>query len=83
MVKDLQLTYAQAELLQREPYRARRLYPLVESSQPWIAQLASEVGKSLEAYGKLFPQTSLCRLFGLGGGFRTFGLLKQLRLGPT
>jgi Tfp pilus assembly PilM family ATPase len=83
MVKDLQLTYTQAELLQREPYRARRLHQLVELSQPWIAQLASEVGKSLEAYGKLFPQTPLCRLFGLGGGFCTFGLLKQLRLGPT
>jgi Tfp pilus assembly PilM family ATPase len=79
LVKDLQLTYAQAELLQREPHRARRLYQLLDLWQPWVAQLASEAGKSLEAYGKLYPAAPISRLYGLGGGFGVFGLLQQLR----
>jgi Tfp pilus assembly PilM family ATPase len=79
LVKELQLTYPQAELLQREPHRARRLYQVLDLWQPWIQQLASEAGKSQGAYAKLYPQTSVSRVYGQGGGLRTFGLLQQLR----
>lgn len=80
-VKQFQLTYPQAEMLHREPSRARRLYELLATWKPWIEQLACEVGKSLDRYRDLAPQEPVHHIYGLGDGFATFGLMERLRMG--
>lgn len=79
LVKQFNLTHAQAEQIKREPAKARRYGQLCAALRPILLQLAGEVERSLANYAKLFPDTPVKLVFGLGGAFQTHGLLRHLR----
>lgn len=81
LVKQFKLTFAQAELLKREPQRARKLTQLYATFDPLIDELASEITRSIESFLKLYPDQTLSRIYGVGGGFMLHGLLRKLRIG--
>jgi type IV pilus assembly protein PilM len=81
LVRQFKLTYTQAELLKREPFRARRLSQLYATFDPLLAELATEIARSLDSFQKLYPSEPLAHLYGLGGGFVMHGLLRRLRIG--
>lgn len=81
LVRNFKLTYTQAELLKREPHRARKLSQLYAIFDPLLDNLASEINKSLDAFLKLYPDQTLSRIYGVGGGFQLHGLLRRLRSG--
>jgi Tfp pilus assembly PilM family ATPase len=79
IVKELNVTFVQAEQIVREPARARRFARVREAWQPVFAQFAGELERSLANYGKLYPDYPVERICGLGGGFQVHGLLRHLR----
>jgi Tfp pilus assembly PilM family ATPase len=79
LVKHFSLTHAQAEQIKREPAKAPRYGQLCEALRPIFVQFAGEVERSLANYAKLFPDTPVKQIFGLGGAFQTHGLLRHLR----
>lgn len=81
LVKQFQLTFDQAEALKRNPAKAPRFYRYCEAVHPLLQQLAGEVERSLETFRKLYPEHPIKQVFGVGGGFRTQGLLRYLRQG--
>ena len=81
LARQLGLKQDQAELLKRDPAKARRYSAFRDALQPTLAQLASEVECSLANYARLFPDESVEHIYGLGGAFQTHGLLRQLRRG--
>jgi type IV pilus assembly protein PilM len=81
LIKQFKLTYSQAELLKREPFRARRMLPLYETFDPLFEELASEINRSLDTFQQLYPDQTLSRIYGSGGGFPLHGLWKRLRSG--
>lgn len=81
LVKQFRLTYGQAELLKREPFRARRMSQLYATFDPLFASLGAEINRSLDTFQKLFPDQTLSRIYGVGGGFALHGLWRYLRHG--
>jgi type IV pilus assembly protein PilM len=81
LVKQLQLTQDQAELVKRSPARAKRYYQLLAALQPVVMSLAGEIDRSLASFQAQNDDVPIRRVYGLGGGFRTHGLLRQLRYG--
>jgi len=81
LTKALELTTDQAQSLKREPARAASYFKVQAAWQPLFVQLASEIERSLATHSKLFPEIPVGRIFGLGGGFATHGLLRHLRTG--
>jgi Tfp pilus assembly PilM family ATPase len=75
------MTQEQAEVLKRDPSKARRFYRLQEAIQPLLVQLASEIERSLGSYQKLYPDHPVKHVYGIGGGFELHGLLRFLRSG--
>jgi type IV pilus assembly protein PilM len=81
LVKQLQMTQEQAELVKRSPARAKRYYQLLAALQPVVMSLAGEIDRSLASFQAQNDDIPIRRVYGLGGGFRTHGLLRQLRYG--
>ncbi len=81
LVKQFKLTYAQAELLKREPHRARRMMQLYATFDPLIDELTNEIVRSIDSFLKANPDQTLSRIYGVGGGFLLHGLLQKLRTG--
>jgi type IV pilus assembly protein PilM len=81
LVKQLQLTYDQAEAVKRDPSKARRFHKLQAAMQPLLGQFASETERSLATYYRLFPDQPVKQIYGLGGAAQTYGLLAYLRSG--
>jgi len=81
LVKHFNFTHQQAEQIKREPAKARRYGQMCEAIRPTFVQLASELERSLANYHKLYPDHPVQRIYGVGGGFQTPGLLRQLRFG--
>ncbi|WP_425618902.1 pilus assembly protein PilM [Anatilimnocola sp. NA78] len=81
LVKQFQVTHEQAEQLKRAPSRARRYHLFQAAMQPVVAQLAGEIERSLSSYQKQRAAVTVRRLYGIGGGFSTHGLIRQLRYG--
>jgi type IV pilus assembly protein PilM len=81
ILKQFKLTSEQAEVVKREPAKARRYYLFKEAVHPLFVQLTSEVERSLANYHKLYPDHKVGQVFGIGGGFRMHGLLRHLRNG--
>jgi type IV pilus assembly protein PilM len=81
LVRQFKLTYSQAELLKREPFRARRLSQLYATFDPLFDELAGEIQRSLDVFSKLYPDQTINRVYGLGGGFGVHGLWRALRSG--
>jgi type IV pilus assembly protein PilM len=80
LVKQLGVTAEQAQRLLHEPARARRFSRWHEALAPLYVQLASEIERSLATHRKLYPDRPIRQIYGLGGAFQTFGVLRQLRM---
>ncbi len=81
LVKQFQLTREQAEELKRNPAKARRYSLYCATQESLLVQLVSEVERSLASYSRYNSHQPAERLYGLGGGFQTHGLLRYLRCG--
>ncbi|MCI0360931.1 MAG: pilus assembly protein PilM, partial [Planctomycetaceae bacterium] len=81
LVKQLGVTYQQAEQIVRDPARARRYWQMSDVLRPLLIQLAGELERSLTNYEKVPSSRSVERIYGVGGGFQVHGLLRHLRFG--
>lgn len=81
LVKQFQLTREQAEELKRQPAKVRRYSLYCTTQEPLLVQMVSEVERSLASYSRYNSHQPAERLYGLGGGFQTHGLLRYLRWG--
>ena len=81
LVKHFQLTREQAEDLKRKPAKARRYSLYCATQEPLFLQLVSEIERSLSSYSRFNATEPAERLYGVGGGFQTHGLLRYLRCG--
>jgi Tfp pilus assembly PilM family ATPase len=81
LVKQFKLTHAQAELLKREPHRARRMSQLYAVIDPLLESLVSEINRSLDTFQQLYPDQTISRVYGSGAGFPLHGLWRTLRQG--
>jgi type IV pilus assembly protein PilM len=81
LIRELNLTHEQAEKLKREPARARRFGQMQEAVHTYFEQMASEIERSIASYEKLYPDHPVQQVYGLGGAFQTYGLLRHLRTG--
>lgn len=81
LVKEFNLTVAQAEQRKRAPESAERLSDLYEALSPVFNDLLKEVQRSLTAYSESQPDRPIRSIFGLGGGFSLHGLFRYLRCG--
>lgn len=79
LVKSFQLTYDQAERLKRNPGETKSLLTYWDVVQPLSKQMKGEVVRSIATFGKLKPTAKVGQIFGCGGGFPLFGLLRELR----
>jgi type IV pilus assembly protein PilM len=81
LVRQFKLTHAQAEALKREPYRVRRMSHLYEAFDPLLENLSNEIIRSLDLFLSLYPDQTLSRIYGVGGGFQLHGLWRRMRHG--
>jgi type IV pilus assembly protein PilM len=79
LVRLYKLTYAQAELLKREPFRAKRMKQLYDTFDLLLSELNLEITRSLDSFLKLYPDQNISRIYGLGGGFEMHGLMRKMR----
>ncbi len=79
LIKQFKLTYDQAEQLKLDPSKARRLSQLYDTLRPLYLQLTSELERSIASYQKLNNSEPVVQVFGVGGGFRMHGVMRQLR----
>jgi Tfp pilus assembly PilM family ATPase len=78
LIRSFQLTHDQAEELKRDPAKAKRLHLLMGTISDTFIKTGSELQRSLGQYQKLYPEDSIERLYGMGGGFQTLGLMRYL-----
>ncbi len=78
LIRSFQLTHDQAEELKRDPAKAKRLHLLMATISDTFIKTGSELQRSLGQYQKLYPEDSIEKLYGLGGGFQTLGLMRYL-----
>jgi type IV pilus assembly protein PilM len=81
LVKEFQLTLAQAEERKRSPELAERMSDVDAALSPVFDDLLKEVRQSLAAYGEARPDCPVQQVLGLGGGFSLHGLFRRLRCG--
>jgi type IV pilus assembly protein PilM len=80
LARHFQLTREQAEDLKQKPAKARRYSLYCATQEPLFVQLVSEIERSLASYSR-FSAEPAEKLYGVGGGFQTHGLLRYLRWG--
>ncbi len=78
LVRPFKLTREQAELLKRQPARARRVYQMYDVLEPDLDNLVEEVERSLSNFRRQIPGVTVRRMYGVGGGFHLHGLLRRL-----
>jgi len=81
LVKEFNLSIAQAEQRKRSPESVECFGDYYEALSPVFDDLLKEVRQSLSAYAEAQPDRSVHRLLGLGGGFSLHGLLRCFRSG--
>jgi Tfp pilus assembly PilM family ATPase len=81
LVKEFNLSLAQAEQRKRAPELAERLSDVYETLSPVLADLVGEVQQSLIAYEPTRPGHPVQRVLGFGGGAMLHGLFRHLRCG--
>jgi type IV pilus assembly protein PilM len=81
LVKEFNLTLAQAEQRKRAPESAERLSDAYEALSPLFDDLLKEVQQSLIAYAQTRPDQPIQRVLGFGGGAMLHGLFRYLRCG--
>ncbi len=81
LVKEFNLSIAQAEQRKRAPEALGRLSDLYGVLGPVLEELLKETREALAAYAQAQPDRPLRHVVGLGGGFSLHGLLRYLRCG--
>jgi Tfp pilus assembly PilM family ATPase len=81
LLRPFKLTRDQAERLKRKPSAAKRVSAVYEALTPTLTHLVEEVQRSLKVHHKLYPELTVRRILGGGGGFAIHGLLRRLRTG--
>ncbi len=81
LVKEFNLSLAQAEQLKRAPELAKSLSEMYMALAPQFEELSREVQQSLAAYARTSPDCPVQRVVGLGGGFLLHGLFRYFRTG--
>jgi Tfp pilus assembly PilM family ATPase len=81
LVKELNLSVAQAEQLKRAPESALQIGPFQQALAPVFDDLLREVRQSLAVYAQAEPGRPVGQLFGLGGGFALHGMFRYFRCG--
>jgi type IV pilus assembly protein PilM len=81
LVKDFNLTVAQAEQLKRAPQSGEHLASVLESLSPGCDELVKELQSVLAAYAEAESLHPVQQVVGLGGGFALHGLFRCLRCG--
>jgi Tfp pilus assembly PilM family ATPase len=81
LIKELNLTVAQAQQLQRNPDRAPSVSRIYKVLQPIFDDLLAEIQTSLEILSRPETLPRLQRMLAAGGMFQFHGLLRFLRSG--
>jgi type IV pilus assembly protein PilM len=81
LVKEFNLTVAQAEQRKCEPESVERLGDLYDTLSPVFDDLLQEVRRSLSVYAEVQPNRPVQCILGIGGGFSLHGLFRYLRCG--
>ena len=81
LVKEFNLSVAQAEQLKRAPESAQHIGQVEQALAPVFDDLLREVRQSLAVYAQAEPDRPVGQLFGLGGGFALHGLFRYFRCG--
>ena len=81
LVKDFNLTIAQAEQLKRAPESAENLDKVYEALSPGFAEFLTEAQETLATYAQAEPDRPIQQVLGVGGGFSLHGLFRHLRCG--
>ena len=79
LVRQLHLTMAQAEEIQRDPLRAESLCALYQVLEPVFEELAKQIETAFTQFSRTHRHAKITRLLGVGGGFRLHGLFGYLR----
>jgi type IV pilus assembly protein PilM len=82
IVREFQVTVAQAEELKRSPARAESLSRLYAALEPALATLADESRSLIQSFTSHTRAGAIRRLCGCGGSFQLHGLLRFLREAP-
>jgi type IV pilus assembly protein PilM len=81
LVREYNLTLAQAEERKRNPESVECFSDLYEILSPLFGELLKELQESLAAYTESQPDCPIQGIVGLGGGFLMHGLFRYLRCG--
>ncbi len=81
LVKEFNLSVAQAEQLKRVPESAQHVGQVEQALSPVFDDLLREVRQSLAVYAQAEPDRPIGQFFGLGGGFALHGLFRYFRCG--
>ena len=81
LVREHQLTAAQAEELKRSPARAESLHRMFHALEPALESLVADARSMLEAFAASHGTQRIQRVLGCGGSFRLHGLMRYLRSG--
>jgi type IV pilus assembly protein PilM len=81
LVRELQLTAAQAEELKRRPARAESMHRMYHALEPALEALIADARSMLDAFAASHPSQRIERVLDCGGSFRLHGLLRYLRSG--
>jgi Tfp pilus assembly PilM family ATPase len=78
MVKEFQLTFAQAEKVKRNPTAVRELHRLYAALEPRFAALDHELHRTIDAFLQTDPARRLARFIVIGGALKLHGALRRL-----
>lgn len=81
LVREFQLTVAQAEALKRRPARAESLERMYHALEPPLETLVADVRSMLDAFAAAQPRQPIDRLLACGGTLQLHGVLRYLRVG--
>lgn len=81
LVRELQVTAAQAEELKRRPARAESLCRMYNALEPGLEALTENARALLDAFTADNESQRIDRVLGCGGSFQLHGLLRFLRAG--
>jgi Tfp pilus assembly PilM family ATPase len=81
LIKEFNLTFAQAEQQKRTPESAERISELYKAMSPVFEDLLNELRQSLAAYVESHSDCPVQQILCLGGGAALHGLFRYLRYG--
>jgi type IV pilus assembly protein PilM len=81
LVREFQLTFAQAEKVKRCPTAVRELHRLYGALEPRFADLVREVRRTMDGFLQADPRRSLRRFVIAGGALKLHGALRYLSQG--